>query len=476
MPKREFRFVRSPETNSPDQTIPQVVPLGAPPQAMRVVRDGQATVVLPLETEREYELGRSEKADIYFSDPSVSRRHGLLYFSEAACAWVFKDLNASFGTRLSLDGKEHPLLGGSPVGLVAGHRLQLGKAGSRIEFLAEVPLEVAAAPEGWKSEAALKLEQRVRSASGHALPVAFLGPSGAGKTFIAREIHQRSRFAKAPFVAINCGTLPSDRPALHSVLLGHVKGAYTGAAEARLGLLFHAHGGTLFLDEVEYLVREAQAFLVTVLEGNEPLLPLGAQPSKAVARPEFRIISASKKRLEESGLRHDLVTRLAREVVRVPSLSERREDIPVLVQRFIQKLEAEHGATFMIPAEAMRELSGREWPGEIRELWTTIEVVANRKLAEAAQANLDTRNFVLSADDFGRYLADRDEVLGGRDNKVSPSASSREPVARIRKPADLTRDEVEAVLREAKGNKTQAARLLGVAFNTFQKVLSKHGL
>jgi DNA-binding NtrC family response regulator len=452
---------------------------------MRVIREGKPPVVLPLESGREYELGRSEKSDIYFPDASVSRRHGVLYFSEAACAWVFKDLNAANGSFLALDGTQQRVFDSSPAALVAGHELQLGKPGSRIEFLAEVPLETATAlveSDSWKSEAARKLQQRVRSASGHALPVALLGLSGTGKTFVAQEIHRQSRFAKAPFVSINCGALPADHLALHSVLLGHVRGAFTGAVESRLGLLFHANGGTVFLDEVEFLVPDAQAFLVTVLEGTDPLLPLGAPASKAPPRPEFRIISASKKRLEESGLRHDLVTRLAREVIRVPSLSERREDIPVLVARFIQKLEAEHGATFKVPAEAIRELSGREWPGEIRELWTTIEVVANRKLAEVAQANLDTRNFVLSADDFGRYLADRNEVLGlparvQRSSADVPAASSDgEGVTRIRKPADLTGEEVEAVLRQTNGNKTQAARRLGIAFNTLQRVLARHGL
>src|SRR4051812_2829596 len=101
MARREFRRVRSPETNSPDQRIPLAVPSGATPQAMRVIREGKPPVVLPLESGREYELGRSEKSDIYFPDASVSRRHGVLYFSEAACAWVFKDLNAANGSFLA---------------------------------------------------------------------------------------------------------------------------------------------------------------------------------------------------------------------------------------------------------------------------------------------------------------------------------------------------------------------------------------
>jgi len=227
--------------------------------------------------------------------------------------------------------------------MLPGFILALGNRGSRIEFLEDVPPEALATigRAVWKSEAAHALEDRILAASGHPLPLLLLGASGSGKTYVADRIHQLSG-RRGRFVNINCTHPPADPTALRSELVGHVKGAFTGAVEAKTGQLFLADGGTLFLDEVESLGREAQAFLLTLLEGADDLVPLGAPVSKGRPRPSFRLISASKQRLNESPLRHDLAQRLGRgDFIHIPSLEERREDIPTLALRFVEELAAE---------------------------------------------------------------------------------------------------------------------------------------
>jgi len=137
-----------------------------------------------------------------------------------------------------------------------------------------------------RSPASRALEGAIHRASRVDRPVFLLGSSGTGKMYAAHLLHELSG-AKGSFVYVNSGGLPADRTHLHSQLLGHLKGAFTGATDKRVGLLFEADGGTLFLDEVESLVPEAQVFLLDLLEGREDLVPLGASTSRALPRPAW---------------------------------------------------------------------------------------------------------------------------------------------------------------------------------------------
>src|SRR5262249_33489865 len=142
-------------------------------------------------------------------------------------------------------------------------------------------------------------------------------------------------------------------------------------------------GGTLFLDEVESLRPEAQVFLLDLLEGKGDLTPLGAPPSKSFPRPAFRLISASKQRLEESPLRKDLAQRLAAgDIILLPTLEQRREDIPLFVARFIADLAHEAQLEIILAPTVSDFLAQCDWPGQVRELQATIRTVALRRWAD----------------------------------------------------------------------------------------------
>jgi DNA-binding NtrC family response regulator len=167
--------------------------------------------------------------------------------------------------------------------------------------------------------------------------VLLLGPSGAGTTWAARRIHDQSG-RRGAFVALNAAALPTDPAALRSVLLGHKKGAFTGADRDVVGAFVAADHGTLFLDEVDSLSAVGQGFLLTLLEQSGDLLPLGAPPLRAgetPARRDVRVVAASKLALAQAGLRSDLAYRLVDgSLVELLALAARRADIPGLVRGF----------------------------------------------------------------------------------------------------------------------------------------------
>ena len=480
MARLEYRQVRRQTTTDPSQRVPMSVPLGPEPLAVRILRPGHAPVVLALAKTREYRLGRSERADLYFEAQSVSNEHGALYFCERAAAWVYRDLgsiNGSSATRASPDGRTYPVLPGMPVALIAGYSVELGRSMSRLEFLPEIPPEAlgASGTTVWKSRAGRKLEEALAVAAGHPLSLVLIGPSGTGKTYAAKRIHQLSR-RPGEFISINCGQLPGDRLHLGSELIGHAKGAFTGADEPRQGKLFAADKGTLFLDEVDALVPEAQAYLLTLLEGREDIVPIGAPMSRRRPRPHFRIICASQKGLKKAGLRADLTERLGADFIHIPRLEERREDIPIFVERCIDVLSAEVQAHANLSQEALTFLMNRQWPGQVRELHESVQAVVHRRLGEQVRDGIATRSVVLGRTDFERYFEDRIQGMDG-DDVPSQSASSlaaSQPMSK--RPKNFTAQDVQGALRDTRGNKTHAAKLLGVALNTLKRKMKEFGL
>jgi two-component system nitrogen regulation response regulator GlnG len=199
--------------------------------------------------------------------------------------------------------------------------------------------------------------------------VLITGESGTGKELAARAIHQHSRRAKGPFVPVNVAAL--SETLAESELFGHVRGAFTGASDSRVGLLQQAHGGTLFLDEVADIPLATQAKLLRVLEQRE-LLPVGSsQPVKT----DFRMLSAThqdlQKLVEAGKFRHDLYFRLCAFEIYMPPLRQRSDDIPLLVEHFLQNLAG--GGTPRLSREAMSELRRRPWYGNVRELRNAVE-------------------------------------------------------------------------------------------------------
>ncbi|MCD6288062.1 MAG: sigma-54-dependent Fis family transcriptional regulator [Candidatus Hydrogenedentes bacterium] len=217
-----------------------------------------------------------------------------------------------------------------------------------------------------------EVKTRIRKVADLSSTVLILGESGTGKELVARAIHQMSPRADKPFVAINCGAIPANL--LETELFGHKKGAFTGAVTDKKGLFEEAQGGTLMLDEVGDMELSTQVKLLRVIE-ERVMKPLGSTEQVPV---DVRIISATNRDLEtlieEGAFREDLYYRLNVIPVRLPPLRERRDDIPALAYRFLERCTERLGKTVStISPEAMELLEKYRWPGNVRELQNIIE-------------------------------------------------------------------------------------------------------
>jgi DNA-binding NtrC family response regulator len=214
-------------------------------------------------------------------------------------------------------------------------------------------------------ERVIRLGQR---AAGSQIPILIEGESGVGKELIARAIQGGSDRKAKPFVTVNCGAIPDNL--VESILFGHEKGAFTGAAERHTGKFREAHGGTLFLDEVGELPLEIQVKLLRALQDGE-IDPVGA---KRPIRIDFRLISATNQNLielvKQGKFREDLYYRLNVFPIRVPPLRERREDVASLVRHFTARFAAEEGKSFIrgVNATTLQMLQRYDWPGNVRQL------------------------------------------------------------------------------------------------------------
>jgi DNA-binding NtrC family response regulator len=200
------------------------------------------------------------------------------------------------------------------------------------------------------------------------------GESGTGKELIAKAIHHASPQARGPFVAVNCGALPEAL--LESELFGHVKGAFTGASAAKKGLFEEAHQGTLFLDEIGEMPQPLQVKLLRALQSGE-VRPVGSNQAGTV---EARVLAATNRDLEQmvrqGGFREDLFYRLNVIAIALPPLRERREDLPLLAEHFLERLGAKQGRDLRLSPDALDRLLGYAWPGNVRELENAIERAA----------------------------------------------------------------------------------------------------
>ncbi len=222
------------------------------------------------------------------------------------------------------------------------------------------------------SEAMRRVCMEARKAAAASCPVLLLGESGTGKELLARAIHDSSPRAGGPFVAVNCAAIPGSL--LESELFGHEKGAFTGAEARHVGLFESAHGGTLFLDEIGATAPNFQARLLRAIETGV-IRRVGGECD---IRIDARVVSAANTPLErmvrEGRFRKDLFYRLNLVTILVPPMRERREDIPLLAQYFLDRAAVETGGkTVAISPEAMRALEGYDFPGNVRELRNAIE-------------------------------------------------------------------------------------------------------
>jgi TyrR family helix-turn-helix protein len=202
--------------------------------------------------------------------------------------------------------------------------------------------------------------------------VLLTGESGVGKSLVAKQLHSKSSRKEEPFIEINCSTIPETL--FESEMFGYVAGAFTGArSQGRQGLIEQAHKGTLFLDEIGELSLNMQVKLLKVLQ-DKKLIKVGGQKELSI---DFRLVAATNQNLEElvrqGKFRSDLYYRLHVIPVTIPSLRERREDIPVFISYFLQKFNAKYGSAKTLSPFALECLNQYDWPGNVRELENLIE-------------------------------------------------------------------------------------------------------
>ncbi len=283
-----------------------------------------------------------------------------------------------------------------------------------------------------------------------ALPVLLEGGSGTGKDLVARLLHDQGARAGGAFVAVHCGALPAGL--VDSALFGHVRGAFTGAVEERRGAFEAADGGTLYLDDVGALPREVQPRLLRVL-GEGCVQAVGATD---VRRVDVRVI-ASLREGEGALLRVDLFHRIATLRVRLPSLAERREDIPLLVRYFARRYGGERGArTF--GADAVAVLVEADYRGEVRQL---------AAIVQAALVLTDER-------EVGEAVV-RGLLEGGRGDPREGVAVQRGGKA-VRPLADVEREAIRDALVAFEGNKKRTAEALGIDRSTLYAKVRRYGL
>ncbi|MBJ6799265.1 sigma-54-dependent transcriptional regulator [Geomonas propionica] len=288
--------------------------------------------------------------------------------------------------------------------------------------------------------------------------VLITGESGTGKELAARAIHYNSPRKDAPFVAVNCGAIPETL--IESELFGHTKGAFTGAIADRPGLFEQAEGGTLFLDEIGEVPLLLQAKLLRVLQEREFRRVGGAVSLKA----DVRIVAASNRNLEEQvregSFREDLFYRLNVVQIRMPSLKERSEDIPALVEHFYKKYSLWSGSGDIITPDAMRVLYNYPFPGNVRELENLVErcvVLGSRVIAlDCLPPAVREQRAVSSAPDGIGIPEEGMDLQAYLDN--------------------LEQKLLVQALDQCGGVKKRAAALLGMTFRSFRYRLAKFGM
>jgi two-component system, NtrC family, response regulator HydG len=301
-----------------------------------------------------------------------------------------------------------------------------------------------------KSPAMERLFELIDNVAPSDAPVLIQGQSGTGKELVARAIHEVGARKEGPFVKVNCAAL--NESLLESELFGHVKGAYTGADRDRVGRFEAAHGGTIFLDEVGDIPLSTQVKLLRVLEEKE-IERVGDHRPVSV---DVRIVSATHRNLEErvarGDFREDLFFRINVFPLYCPSLGERREDIPLIVQNFIER-NSQKGTKKIIglTAQAMSLLISHSWPGNVRELRNAIEYA-----------------FVLCPGGYIDVTHMPPKISGAGGNAVCfipPDPDSQEEKARL-----------EQVLKQVGWNQSEAGRILGVSRVTVWKRIKRYGI
>jgi two-component system response regulator HydG len=296
-----------------------------------------------------------------------------------------------------------------------------------------------------------KLYRIIAKAGQSSHPVLILGESGTGKELVAKSIHSAGMFRTKPFIPVDCGSLVPTL--IESELFGHVRGAFTGATNPKDGLLAIAEGGTVFLDEIGELPVDLQAKLLRAIQEKE-IRPVGSVKRVPI---NVRILAATNRDLEravgEGTFRRDLFFRLNVLTLRIPPLRERRQDIPLLVAHFLERIGHDAGFEKTISDEALKALMSYDWPGNVRELENSLE----RACALSSAHEIQLRD--LPTQIYSAPL----EMTGA----IAPQAG-------IVPIAELEKHTILHALAQVNGDKMLAARLLGIGKTTLYRKLKEY--
>src|SRR6266849_2555485 len=321
--------------------------------------------------------------------------------------------------------------------------------------------------------------------------VLILGESGTGKELVARSLHFNSRRQFAPFIPVNCSALPENL--LESELFGHRKGAFTGAVVDKRGLFEEADGGTIFLDEIGAMPSLLQSRLLRVLQDREVRRVGDNTPTYVNVRVLAATNAPLEKRIKDGTFREDLYYRLNVIPIQLPSLRERREDIPLIIAHFVRKkIQARTGETFQVTRQVMEALCAYDWPGNVRELENLIERacvlcegktirLADLPLALQAAASLPaggaSSDFAAAASPAAAGSADEavyplDDSAAAKTIPLTKPAALQplEPLKNFLREQELTY--LNRALAQTGGDKEKAAGLLGISLATLYRKLA----
>ncbi len=418
---------------------------------------GVAVDPLPLRTL----IGRQPFCDLELTDPRVSAVHGEISLSSGRA--LLRDLGSTNG--ISYAGARV-----NELWLKPGASFRLGNTTLRFTERegmcshAQPVTDPAGALIG-RCPAMRRLFDMIARVARHDIPVLLLGETGSGKTAVARVLHEMSPRAHRPFVAINCAALPASL--IESTLFGHVKGSFTGAHADAPGLLAQARGGTVLLDEVSEMPLDLQPKLLQALESGW-VRPVGGDAELAV---DFRVVATSNRRLraeaEQQRFRQDLYYRLAGIELLVPALRDRREDLPLLVERLAHKrlgTLVEAGGDPRFCPEVLALLEAHPWPGNVREL----DNVVQRAAALAGAGPIHPEHIIINAWDASRATAHAGEARS-RGSFDLPFKDFKEQVF-----ATYEREYLRKLLERSQGNLSLAARLAGLSRTHLATLLRRH--
>jgi DNA-binding NtrC family response regulator len=295
---------------------------------------------------------------------------------------------------------------------------------------------------------------RIRRVAPHFRTVLVTGETGTGKDLVAQALHRLSPAARGRYVVLNCSAVVETL--FESELFGHVRGAFTGAANDKPGLFEHAHGGTLFLDEIGDMPLATQAKLLRVLQ-NQEVLRVGSLTPKKV---DVRVIAATNRDLRasvaEKQFREDLYYRLSMVEIRVPRLAERKEDLPLLERHFVSKFAAQYGKEIRrISPRAQVVLNGYSWPGNVRELENVI-----------GHAAMMVTGDTIDVADLPPLFQPGGNTMPGHAAEHAEAGTLEEQERRL----------IAQALEQAGGNQSQAARVLKIGRDALRYKIKKHNL